>query len=576
MHVKLYLRDDIEAALRSGALGAAVAPGTATVGETALSVFERLYGLSGQVHRQTARRRTLRCTIGGRGYFLKAHAGIGWRAVVGEWARLKTVPPGARDEFRACRRLADAGIPAPGVAAYGSSGWNPATRRSFVLCDALDGYVSLEDFCNQRASSPLPMLLKRRLLAAAGTLAARMHAAGIHHRDFYLCHLLADEKRLLAGGEVELAVIDLHRAVVRKPTRRPPSRRMRVRDLAALRYSAAVVPLSRTDLARFARAYAEVGPAASRRDGHAFWAQVAARAERLLARAAARGLATGERALTPGAETAASVGDLEDLGRQPPVPFRFDADFGDGGRRVVCTEVLRVQPGRRLVALAQLDDGDQVVVKGFCGRHASRDWRRERRGHEALSATGVPVPRRLGEGRGARARLLCFEHIRDSRPAGPADAPGVLAVLARLHAAGVRQRDLHFGNFLVRENGRGREDGPGRRASAKTGRPETAGWMGKRHPRSTRSMAVVSRGAGERAARACATPRISLRTCRRAAMRMPPWTSMRGFAAGRSPRASALGSPGRSPPNAGAGRSGRAGNPCATARSSRCASTPPG
>ncbi|MCY4011832.1 MAG: lipopolysaccharide core heptose(I) kinase RfaP [Gammaproteobacteria bacterium] len=444
----LYLRDDIEAAARSGALGASVPPGAAIAGDVAASVFEALFALTGEVYRQSENRRTLRCEIAGRGYFAKLHAAVGWREIATSWSTGKRPVIGAADEYRACSRLADAGVLAPGVAAFGESGPSPATQRSLVVCDALDGFVSLEEIANDWARNPRPTAVKRRLLVAVADLASRMHAAGVCHRDFYLCHLLANAAKL-SDGDVELAVIDLHRAVV--AGQRAPSVRARVRDLAALCYSAEAVPLARTDIARFVATYTGQPPARAVRGQRRFWAAVQRRASRLRVRAVARGLATGTAALNAHGATAVSIGKLSDVGRDPSLPFRFDADFGDGGRRVVCMELLRVQPGRRLVARSRLgaSPGDDVIVKAFFGRRGKRDCRRERRGLQALESTGVAVPRLQGAGRGAGAHVLAFEPIDAARAPGMADLPALVSVLARLHAGGVRQRDLHLGNFVV-------------------------------------------------------------------------------------------------------------------------------
>lgn len=441
----LYLRDDIEAAARSGALGVSIPPDAAIVGDVAVSVFEALFALTGEVYRQTAHRRTLRCEIAGRGYFAKLHTGSCWRDIVTSWASLKRPAIGAGDEYRACSRLADAGVSAPRVAAFGESEAGPSTHRSVVLCDALDGFVSLEDIANEWTLNPRPAALRRRLVEAAADLAARMHAVGVFHRDFYLCHLLANAAKL-ADGDVELAVIDLHRACIE--TRSRAVRGMRIRDLAALYFSARAVPFTRTDFARFVAAYTGQPPTRALRGQRRFWAAVLARADRLRARALARGLAAGVAAATPHGATAVSIGKLSDVGRRPHLPFRFDADFGDGGRRVVCTELLRVQPGRRLVARANLA-AEEVIVKAFYGRRGKRDCRRERCGHRALESTGVAVPRLVRAGRGSGAHVLALESIAKARAPGPEDRDAVVSVLARLHAGGVRQRDLHFGNFVV-------------------------------------------------------------------------------------------------------------------------------
>ena len=445
----LYLREDIEAAVRSGALGVRIPPGAAIAGDVAVSVFEALFTLTGEVYRQTEHRRTLRCEIAGRGYFAKVHTGPCWRDVVSSWVSLKWPAAGARDEYEACTRLADADVLAPRVAAFGECGVGLRRRRSVVVCDALDGFVSLEEIANDWTRTPKSMVVRRRLLAAVADLAARMHAVGVFHRDFYLCHLLANAAKL-SDGDVELAVIDLHRARLTGRTA-AAARDSRVRDLAALYYSADAVPLTRSDFARFVAAYTGEPPARSVRAQRRFWAAVRTRADRLRARALARGLATGAAALTAHDETVASIGKLSDLGREPHLPFRFDADFGDGGQRVVCTDLLRVQPGRRLVARANLG-GEEVVVKAFCGRRGKRDFRRERRGHQALESTGVAVPRLIRVGRGAGAHVLAFEPVASARAPGMADIGAVVSVLARIHAGGVRQRDLHFGNFVVADS----------------------------------------------------------------------------------------------------------------------------
>ncbi|GIW72395.1 MAG: hypothetical protein KatS3mg102_1937 [Planctomycetota bacterium] len=90
---------------------------------------------------------------------------------------------------------------------------------------------------------------RRRLARTLGQLVARMHAAGIFHRDLYLDHLLWDEP-----GE-QLALIDLARARPRWLRRR----RWRIKDLAALWASAAAIA-TRTDALAFLRAYLGLPP----------------------------------------------------------------------------------------------------------------------------------------------------------------------------------------------------------------------------------------------------------------------------------------------------------------------------
>ena len=261
----VYLREDVAKALDEG-----------TLGHGAEDAFETLYAVSGIVYRHTKRRRTMRVDIAGRAYFAKVHEGVGWGEIGKNLLLFKLPVIGAGNEYAACQRLAKADIRAPRVAAYGSRGWNPATRRSFSICDALDGYVSLEQVVRSWQRTPPTLHLRRALLRQVALFTRALHAAGVNHRDYYLCHLLADTD-LLAKGEVRLAVIDLHRAGVR---RRVP-KRWRLRDLAALLYSSADARLTRRDWFRFVRDYTCERPAAAIRSERAPWNAVVARAERL-------------------------------------------------------------------------------------------------------------------------------------------------------------------------------------------------------------------------------------------------------------------------------------------------------
>ncbi|MCY3840279.1 MAG: lipopolysaccharide core heptose(I) kinase RfaP [Gammaproteobacteria bacterium] len=428
---RLYLRDDLEAAVRSGELRA---PGDD-------DVFSALSAVEGEIYRRSARRCTSRVVIAGKAYFAKVHAGVGWREIAKNVLAGKRPVLGARQDFEASRRLSAWGVAVPGVAAFGERGANPARRRSFAMHDALDGFRSLEDVGHGRLATPPSIAQKRALLTEAGRLTAAMHAAAVCHRDYYACHLMANVAKL-DKGEAELAVIDLHRAEVH---RRLP-RRARVRDLGALLYSSSAMPLTERDRLRFVAAYAGTPAGIELRRHGAFWRAVLRRAERLRARGIAGGVATGAQALA-GAGIA-SVGCLADLDRDPPLPFRFDVTLGKGGVRAICTAVLRAQPGRRLVLRAVVE-GREVILKAFFGPRADRDWMRERRGVKALSESGVATPELLGIGHGGGARIVAFEVLDDAREPAVDDVRKLLATLARMHNCGIRQRDLHPGNFLV-------------------------------------------------------------------------------------------------------------------------------
>jgi len=245
--------------------------------------FEVVRELQGETYRIVKNRRTLRFVEDGASYFAKVHDAVGWAEILKELFNLKLPPVGARNEFAACRHLAARRIKAPRVAAFGRRGLNPARARSFVVCDALDGYVSLEDLTDAWATDPPALALRRHLVYAVADLARRLHGAGVNHRDFYLCHIWA-HAAALSRGEVELAIIDLHRAQIRP---RVP-RRWILRDLAALMFSAAHLGLSRNDYLRFLKRYTRRPLRSVLRKDAALLRRVRRRANRLLAESRTR------------------------------------------------------------------------------------------------------------------------------------------------------------------------------------------------------------------------------------------------------------------------------------------------
>ena len=402
----LYLREDCKADL------ATVAPELARAlpeGEPAgaRALYDALAQANGVVYRQAARRRTVRLDAAGGCYFAKLHDGVGWREIAKNLLVGKRPVLGAGNEFAACRQLAAHGVNAPRVAAFGAYGRNPARRRSFLVCDALNGMASLEELT---ASGDLPPVLRHRLIVAAGDLLRVVHDVGVHHRDCYLAHIFADVAEW-EEGRPALAIIDLHRAWVRRPL----PRRWRRRDLAALLVSAAPLRLTGRELLRFAAAYTDDAKA-WRRDGR-FWRGVLRRAKRLRRRSARRGRpatglpatglpATGLPATGLPAETAASVTDFHALDEPPTLPFRFDVDLPSGPARAHCTALRCWRPRREFTARATID-GEERLLRVFFGFGRTRRFRRA--GHVArrLTATGVGPPV-LEAGRCNGARLLVY------------------------------------------------------------------------------------------------------------------------------------------------------------------------
>jgi lipopolysaccharide core heptose(I) kinase len=231
------------------------------------------------VYRNKEGRKTLRFELGHKPYFLKLHLGVGWREILKNLLKFRLPVLGASNEYRAVNALTSAGVDTMSVAAYSSSGANPATVQSLIITDDLVGTVSMEDFCAHWATAPPDPELRLRLIAKLADSARRMHGAGINHRDFYLCHFHLDTATL-AAPQIRCHLIDLHRAQIRAQV----PRRWQVKDLAGLYFSAMDCGLRRSDLLRFIRHYSGGNlRSALDRDGR-LWREVARKAYQLYRR----------------------------------------------------------------------------------------------------------------------------------------------------------------------------------------------------------------------------------------------------------------------------------------------------
>ncbi|ASL25466.1 lipopolysaccharide core heptose(I) kinase RfaP [Azotobacter chroococcum] len=242
--------------------------------------FAEVERLQGQVYRELEARRTLRVVVAGCGYFVKIHRGIGWGEILKNLLTARAPVLGAAQEWRALRRLTEAGVPTMTPVAFGERGGNPARQHSFLITEELAPTVSLEDFCLDWPSRPPAPRLKRALIAEVARLTAGMHAAGVNHRDCYICHFLLHTDRPVEADSLRLSLIDLHRAQTRART----PRRWRDKDLAALYFSALDIGLTRRDKLRFLRGYFRQPLRQILREEARLLARLEAQAGRLLAR----------------------------------------------------------------------------------------------------------------------------------------------------------------------------------------------------------------------------------------------------------------------------------------------------
>ncbi|HWU83236.1 MAG TPA: lipopolysaccharide core heptose(I) kinase RfaP [Methylophilaceae bacterium] len=246
----------------------------ATFGDAA--AFERIMALEGDVFRDVRGRRTLRFELQGRSYFAKLHYGVGWGEILKNLMTLRLPIVSAATEWRAIHRLNEIGIRTTPAVAYGCEGVSPAALRSFIITEDLGDIVSLETLCADWAQHPPEARFKRRLIVAVAELARKLHDNGLNHRDFYLCHLCLDQP-LLRQGQIRLYLIDLHRVGIRARIRSGD----RMKDIAALYFSAMDCGLGSRDILRFIRHYRPQGLRKSWLGERPFWRAVGVRAQAL-------------------------------------------------------------------------------------------------------------------------------------------------------------------------------------------------------------------------------------------------------------------------------------------------------
>ena len=133
--------------------------------------------------------------------------------------------------------------------------------------------------------------------------------------------------------------------------------------------------------------------------------------------------------------------------------------------RLSCTDLLRIIPGRREVYDALWNE-KSVIAKVFSHRiSARRHLKREWQGLSRLKKRGLNSPAPLFYGKTENGRwAVVVEKIADSstildifqKTSEPAKKLNLLVLvcreLAKQHDRGVLQKDLHLGNFLLKDN----------------------------------------------------------------------------------------------------------------------------
>ena len=149
--------------------------------------------------------------------------------------------------------------------------------------------------------------------------------------------------------------------------------------------------------------------------------------------------------------------------RDVVAPFDLKVRLDDSREVVVrFLTILRLLPGKRIVALAECD-GQRLLVKMFLGRTAGRYVSKERSGVKNILASKVRTPELLWQADlvDGHGQMLAFEYLENSlslqdqwnKAVEDSERVDVLTramiIIARLHNQGVVQTDIHLANFIM-------------------------------------------------------------------------------------------------------------------------------
>lgn len=219
------------------------------------NLFDAIFNLQGEVYKKIDNRVTQRLLIEDQPYFIKTHRGVGWREIFKNlfFGRLPIIS--AMNEVRALEFLSMHEICSLEVAGYGWKGFNPATRRSFLITKSVENTESLQEFAERLVGRTIPWRLKLALIRVLAETISHMHRVGLNHRDCYLVHFripnALEESAQHVQENPKMVVMDLHRAQIR--TKVP--HRWQVKDLAGLYFSAHSFFRSKRDRLRFIKWY---------------------------------------------------------------------------------------------------------------------------------------------------------------------------------------------------------------------------------------------------------------------------------------------------------------------------------
>jgi tRNA A-37 threonylcarbamoyl transferase component Bud32 len=157
---------------------------------------------------------------------------------------------------------------------------------------------------------------------------------------------------------------------------------------------------------------------------------------------------------------------LRSAGREVKVPFRVTLQGNEGPAELICSQVVRILPEKRLVCFGEWNR-QQVVAKFFMDpKSAKRHCTREERGLNALIDAGIKAPAQVFKGMlspdgfpvlGLQRITSAKDFLTVWEQAGSTDKRAgllrrAMAVIAAQHEAGLKQDDPHLKNFLWTED----------------------------------------------------------------------------------------------------------------------------
>jgi len=182
--------------------------------------------------------------------FIKRHFPLSFGKYFKERIRLASSKT-AFDEFDNIISFHKAGLPTMVPVAAGKRPCRVTGSESFLITKEIKGCVTLENFV-ESSFKDKTFTEKKELIKKTALLTKKMHDSGFNHRDYYLCHLLIGIEE---HNKDELFIVDLHRVDRRKIV----PERWKIKDLAALNYSAESEHITKTDKLRFLKFYLSIG-----------------------------------------------------------------------------------------------------------------------------------------------------------------------------------------------------------------------------------------------------------------------------------------------------------------------------